>query len=101
MNLSLFLFARRKGVKKHGQNIDADLKMQVHYTLPKKTMQEKTGIRVYRHCVDRRRKGMIKYRKIRHSLERGRKNLRDKRRERKCLSIQEKGSIILFAIIAG
>lgn len=44
---------------------------------------------------------MIEYREIRQSLERGRKNLRDKRRERKCLSIQEKVSIILFAIIAG
>lgn len=97
MSLSLFLFARRKGVKKHGQNIDADLKMQEHYILYRKAMQEKTGIK----NIDRRRKGMIKYKKIRQSLERGRKNLRDKRRERKCLSIQEKGSIILFAIIAG
>lgn len=44
MSLSLFLFARRKGVKKHGQNIDADLKMQEHYILYKKTMQEKTGL---------------------------------------------------------
>lgn len=47
MSLSLFLFARRKGVKKHGQNIDADLKMQVHYILYEKAMQEKTGMRAY------------------------------------------------------
>ena len=63
----------------------------------KRQCKKKRGLE----SIDIRLNGMIEYREIRQSLERGRKNLRDKRRERKCLSIQEKGSIILFAIIAG